>query len=163
MLDQRTYAEAEQLLIITLQICINVPKVRFHTVDAIISRLATALLLNGRAEMALEGGIDRTYGANACLGEDSPTAIGTRRKPAECLRAVGRIYESETLFHATIRSMVRVLGERYPDTLQCMFHYGCTLISEARHSETEMWLRRSLEGSLKSLGREHRSTLYNYE
>jgi hypothetical protein len=163
ILVQGRYAEAEELLMITLQLCKNVPQVDFSTVDDAMSTLVDALLQKGQTEPALEWSIYRAECANACLGEDDPTAIDTRRELAECLMAVGRIEESENIFHATIRSMTRVLGERHVNTLLCMFYYGRTLSFEGRDSEAEMWLRKSLEGFLRSLGPEHRSTIYSCE
>jgi tetratricopeptide (TPR) repeat protein len=128
-----------------------------------MSRLASALSLNGKAELALEWSIYRAERASACLGEDDPTAMSTRRKLADSLRAVGRIEESENIFHSTIRSMIRVLGERNQDTLLCMFNYGRTLSTEGKDSEAEMWLKNSYEGLLRCLGPEHKSTLYSCE
>jgi hypothetical protein len=75
--------------------------------------------------------------------------------------AVGRIEESENIFHATMRSTIRVLGERNQETLQCMFSYGRTLSSVSRDSEAETWLRKSHEGLLRCFGPEPRSTLYS--
>jgi tetratricopeptide (TPR) repeat protein len=161
LLDQGKYAEAEKLLLITLQLFRNVPKVEFYIVDAMMDRLVLALLLNGQAEQALEWSIYSAERANAHLGEDNPTAMNTRRQLAECLMAVGRIEESENIFHATMRSTIRVLGERNQETLQCMFSYGRTLSSVGRDSEAETWLRKSHEGLLRCFGPEPRSTLYS--
>jgi tetratricopeptide (TPR) repeat protein len=163
IIHQGRYAEAEQLLMMTLQLCRNVPKLYFYIVDDIMSKLATATLLNGQAEQALEWSIYRAERVNARLGEDHPTAINTRRKVAECLRAVGRVEESENMFQATLRSMIRVLGESHQDTIDCMFRYGHTLSYESRDSEAEMWLRRALEGLLGSFGPEDSTALYSCE
>jgi tetratricopeptide (TPR) repeat protein len=161
IMGQGRFAEAEKLFMITLQLCRNVPQVSFDIVDTTIGNLAEVLFRKGQTEPALQWTICRAERADKCLGEDDPRAIGTRRHLAECLRAVGRIEESENIFHVTIRSLVRVLGERHQDTLRCMFYYGHTLCSEGRHSEAAIWLTKSLEGSLESFGPEDRITLHS--
>jgi tetratricopeptide (TPR) repeat protein len=159
IIDQGRFAEAEKLLMITLQLCRNVPQVDFGIVDNVMDNLVIALFRKGQTEPALQWSIYRAERADECIGENDPRAIGTRKDLAECLRAVGRIEESENIFHATIRSMMRVRGERHQDTLECMLYYGRTLSHEGRDSEAESWLRKSLEGSLESFGPEDRITL----
>jgi tetratricopeptide (TPR) repeat protein len=160
MLDQGRYAEAEELLMITLQLCRNVPQVDFYIVDTAIGNLACALFRNGQTEPALQWAIYRAERADECLGEDDRTAICSRGDLAEYLMAVGRIEESENIFHATIRSMLRVLGERHWSTIMCIFQYGRALSSEGRDSEAEMWLRKAFEGLLGFFGPEQRDTLF---
>jgi tetratricopeptide (TPR) repeat protein len=163
IIDQGRFAEAEELLMITLQLCRNVPKVDFGIVDDVMGNLSAALFRKGQTEPALQWSICRAERADECIGEDEPRAIAARTQLAKCLMAVGRIEESENIFHATIRSMIRMRGERHEDTLQCMFYYGLSLSCEGRDSEAEIWLRKSLEGSLGSFGPEDMTTLYSWD
>jgi tetratricopeptide (TPR) repeat protein len=154
ILGQNRYAEAEKLLMLTLQLCKSVPQVNFETVDFAMKHLAEALYLQGQTKLSLEWASCRAECAAARLGEDDRTTMDARIKVAKFLGATGRIKESEDLFHSTLGSMVRLLGRRHQDTISCILNHGIMLRGEGRYSEAEAWFRESFELSLGLFGPE---------
>jgi tetratricopeptide (TPR) repeat protein len=154
IINQHKYAEAEQLLMITLQLCKSVPQVNFKIVDFAMEHLAKALYLQGQTKLSLEWASCRAERAAARLGEDHPITMDARARVAGFLRVMGRIKESEDLFHSTLGSMVRLLGRRHQDTISCILNHGIMLRGEGRYSEAEAWFRESFELSLGLFGPE---------
>jgi tetratricopeptide (TPR) repeat protein len=153
--------EAEEILMITLQLCKKIQKVDFGIVHIAMNNLVHILSLKGEAKSALEWSICRAERAGRSVGKDHPTTMNARRRVAKCLIATSRVEEGEELLHSILRTMIRVLGERHEETVYCMLSYGRTLNEQGKHSEAEAWLKKSFRSLLASFGPEHRHTLYS--